>query len=95
MVYVCILSCMYVLCMLYCYCMYISYCICINMYVVVCMYEYCCVCVLASLKAACSLAFALFMFIVHAIQSWLFQDTDRYRENVLNIESVCVRNTFC
>ena len=92
--YVCYFVCMSYICCIVIVCMLIC-CICVNVYVVVCMYECCCVCVLASLKAACSLAFALFMFIVHAIQSWLFQDTDRYRENVLNIESVCVRNTFC
>ena len=54
--------CIIIICMLVC-------CICVNVYVVVCMYECCCVCVLASLKAACSLAFALSMFIVHAIQN--------------------------
>ena len=92
--YVCYLVCMSYICCIVIVCMLIC-CICVNVYVVICMYECCCVCVLASLKAACSLAFALFMFIVHAIQSWLFQDTDRYRENALNIESVCVQNTFC
>ena len=92
--YVYYLVCMSCVCCIVIVCMLVC-CICVNVYVVVCMYECCCVCVLASLKAACSLAFALSMFIIHAIQSQLFQDTDLYRENALIIESVCVRNTFC
>ena len=87
--YVCYFVCMSYICCIVIICMLIC-CICVNVYVVVCMYKCCYVCVLASLKAACSLAFALSMFIIHAIQSWLFQDTDLYRENALIIESVCV-----